>query len=224
MKYLGFILLFATQIIYSQDNFLKVKDSLYREDQFYFKFTYHTFIGKKEDLASKSIALGFNLGFLRDFPINKKRTWAIAPGFGIGTSLRNNISATEYVFIINNELQENSDFKFSYFNLELPVEIRWRDSSPEKTSFLRVYSGFKLSYLYFFGLENIEKDYLNKIQYGPYISIGYNNWNLYAYYGLNSLFTNDFLSYFNYDASVSEQVHDLKSIKQIQVGFIFYML
>jgi hypothetical protein len=221
MKYLGFIILFATQIIYSQDSFLKVKDSLYREDQFYFKFTYHSFIGKKEDLVSKSIALGFNLGFLRDFPINKKRTWAIAPGFGIGSSLGNNISATEYVFFINNEFQESNDFKFSYFNLELPLEIRWRDSSPEKTSFLRVYSGFKLSYLYFFALENIENDHLNNIQYGPYISIGYNNWNFYAYYGLNSLFANDFSSYITGDF---DQVHDLKSIKQIQAGLIFYML
>ncbi len=220
MKCLVLTLIFTTQFLHAQHNSLNIIDSLYREDQFYFKFTYHTFIGKTEDLTSNSIALGFNLGFLRDFPINKKRTWAVAPGFGIGSSFGNNIKAFES-FIIDDEPQDFNNIQFSYFNFELPLEIRWRDSTPEKIDFLRVYSGFKLSYLYFFGLENIEKNNLNILQYGPYISIGYSNWNFYFYYSLNPMFSNNYLAY---NSEIGIINYDLKNIKNIQVGFIFYLL
>jgi hypothetical protein len=56
-------------------------DSLYREDQFYFGFTYNT----KKNLQvclKKNFSVGLSAGFLRDMPINDDRTIAIASGIG----------------------------------------------------------------------------------------------------------------------------------------------
>ena len=140
MKRWFIIIVLITQYLQAQDNEIKIIDSLYREDQFYFNFSYHTLVGKSADLSSNTIALGINLGFLRDFPINSSRTWAVAPGLGIGSSFGNSIKAAEN-YIINNEYQTYNSSNFSYFNVDLPLEIRWRDSSPTKRDFLRVYSG-----------------------------------------------------------------------------------
>ena len=55
-------------------------DSLYREDQFYFGITYNVLNDRPINVSQNSFSTGLNFGFLRDFPINKKRTFAIAPG------------------------------------------------------------------------------------------------------------------------------------------------
>ncbi len=220
MKYVWFFLLIFIKIGYSQENTLKTIDSLYREDQFYFNFTYNTLLNKSYDLTSNTIALGFNIGFLRDFPINKSRTWAVAPGFGIGSGIGNSLK-TNANFTIDNQLKDYNLVKFSYFNFDVPIEIRWRDSSPTKRDFLRVYTGFKLSYLYFFTLENIESNRFVQFQYGPYFSIGYGTWNFYIYYGLSPVFKEDFIQK-NYQ--IPPENYNLQTIKNIQAGLIFYML
>lgn len=220
MKYVCFYVIFLFKIGYSQENSLKVIDSLYREDQFYFNSTYNTLLQKTDDLSTNTIAVGFNAGFLRDFPINKSRTWAIAPGFGIGTGIGNSIKTTEN-FTINNQFQDYNFSKFSYLNFDVPLEIRWRDSSPTKRDFLRVYTGFKFSYLYFYALENIEAHRLKPFQYGPYFSIGYGTWNFYMYYGLSSVFEEDFIQKTNQNPPEN---YNLQTIRSIQAGLIFYML
>jgi hypothetical protein len=57
-------------------------DSLYREDQFYFGFTYNTLQEKPSGLSQKKFSVGLSAGFLRDMPINDDRTIAIASGVG----------------------------------------------------------------------------------------------------------------------------------------------
>ena len=61
-------------------------DSLYREDQFYFGVTYNILKAKPIGVSQNSFSTGLNLGLLRDFPINKARTFAIAPGLGFSYS------------------------------------------------------------------------------------------------------------------------------------------
>ena len=62
-------------------------DSLYREDQFYFAFTYNTLQQKPVGLKQQKFSIGLSGGFLRDMPINKNRTKAFATG--VGLSLNN---------------------------------------------------------------------------------------------------------------------------------------
>ena len=58
-------------------------DSLYREDQFYFSVTYNMFTDIPVDFKQNKFSLGLSGGFLRDMPVNKSRTIAIATGLGL---------------------------------------------------------------------------------------------------------------------------------------------
>ena len=211
----------------STENAPKVKiDSLYREDQFYFGFTLNTLQNKPVGLTQDKFSSGFSTGFLRDFPINKKRTVAIAPGLGFSYNNYNQnlkIEETNQIpvyTIIDSEISYNKN-RFTQFLVEVPIEFRWRTSTYESHKFWRIYGGFKMGYLiydksvYEDGQGKIvvtnNKDF-NKFQYGTYISAGYNSINIYAYYGLNSLFQS---------AKTSTESIEMNAIN---IGIMFYIL
>ena len=218
--------------LFSQENVIaendpKVKiDSLYREDQFYFGFTYNTLTNKPEGLSQSKLSTGFSVGFLRDMPINKNRTIAIASGIGISYNDYNQDLAIyksdqNLVYSIIDAETVFSKNKFSQLLVDVPIEFRWRTSTYESYKFWRIYGGVKFSYLIYD--RSIFKDDQGKIivtgnkdfndfLYGVYISSGYNTINVYAYYGLNSLFKS---------AKIDGQPIDMKSFN---IGIIFYIL
>jgi hypothetical protein len=177
-------------------------DSLYREDQFYFSVVYSTMQSQPDGFKQSKFSPAISLGFLRDMPINKHRTLAVAAGIGYSLSVYNqNIlisqNGTENSYqIIPNDISFSKN-KFTFHTLDLPIEFRWRNSTPESTKFWRVYTGVKFSYLFYdaYKLETSSsslkisnnKD-LNPFQYGVYIAAGWNTVNIYGYYGLNSFF------------------------------------
>ena len=59
-----------------------VIDSLYREDQFYIGLTFHLLHDLPEEVTQKGFSGGLHLGFIRDFPLNKRRNIAIGVGAG----------------------------------------------------------------------------------------------------------------------------------------------
>lgn len=201
-------------------------DSLYREDQFYFAFTYNMLRDTPVGFSKSKFSTGFSAGFLRDMPINKKRTFAIAPGIGLTYNNYNqNIAVTLQdntpVYTILNSTAVYSKNKFSQLQIEVPIEFRWRTSTFESHKFLRIYGGFKFSYSVYdksvftdnegkVVLTN-NKDF-NKLTYGAYISSGYNTLNVYAYYGLNALFKS---------GKVGDEALQMKALN---VGVIFYIL
>ncbi|HQZ24048.1 MAG TPA: porin family protein [Flavobacterium sp.] len=205
----------------------KIKiDSLYREDQFYFSFTLNTLQNKPVSLTQDKFSSGFSIGFLRDFPVNKNRTIAIAPGIGLSYNNYNqNLKITELnqvpdYSIIESDVTYNKN-RFSQMLVEVPIEIRWRSSTFESHKFWRIYGGFKMGYLIYDKsiyedsngkiAVNNNKDF-NKFQYGTYISAGYNSINVFAYYGLNSLFES---------AKTTTETIDMNSFN---VGIMFYIL
>lgn len=205
----------------------KVKiDSLYREDQFYFGFTYNALQQKPAGLSQKKFSVGLSTGFLRDMPINTDRTIAIASGLGFSyNSYNQNLfisgsgQAPDYI-IIDSETAYNKN-KFTRLLVDVPIEFRWRTSTYESYKFWRIYGGLKFSYLLYSKsvfadaeskivvLNN--KDF-NKFLYGLYISAGYNTINVYAHYGLNSLFKS---------AKIEGENIDMKALN---IGIIFYIL
>lgn len=211
----------------STENVPKVKiDSLYREDQFYFGFTLNTLQNKPIGLTQDKFSSGFSAGFLRDFPINKKRTIAIAPGLGFSYNNYNQNLKIEKSNQITtyNIIDPNTSYntnRFSQFLVDVPIEFRWRSSTYESHKFWRIYGGFKMSYLLFD--KSVYEDALSKIVvtnnkdftkflYGAHLSAGYNSINVYAYYGLNSLFQS---------AKTKTESIDMNSFN---VGIIFYVL
>ncbi|MFV8325720.1 porin family protein [Flavobacterium sp. ZS1P14] len=230
--FLSCFLFFSIFHVFSQENVIaendpKVKiDSLYREDQFYFGFTYNTLTKKPEGLSQRKLSTGFSAGFLRDMPINKNRTVAIASGVGFSYNNYNQNLAiyksdqTAVYSIIDPETTFSKN-KFSQLLVEVPLEFRWRTSTYESYKFWRIYGGFKFSYLIYDRsiytddqgkiVVSGNKDF-NKFLYGAYISSGYNTINVYAYYGLNSLFKT---------AKIDGKPIDMTSLN---IGIIFYIL
>lgn len=202
-------------------------DSLYREDQFYFSVTYNMFTDIPINFKQNKFSLGLSTGFLRDMPINKSRTVAIAAGLGLSYQNYNqnlNISkdgAGTIIYGVNNSSEFVSN-RYRQYSVDLPIEFRWRNSTYESTKFWRIYGGVKLSYIFSstsllddgenkFNINN-NKD-INKFQYGPYIAAGYNTWNIYMYYGLNPLFN-----------SATTLSGEKINMKTLNAGLIFYIL
>lgn len=233
MRFLKIFLLFIATAAFSQEKppltvqdttfFTKV-DSLYREDQFYFSVTYNLLQDKPADFSLNGFSTGISVGFLRDMPINKRRTYAIAAGLGISyNKYHSNLMVTEsggdYVYEIL-EAVNYSKNKLEQLFLDLPIEFRWRNSTAESHKFYRVYAGFKVRYLLFNKTKFIgdntnivlnNKDF-NQFQVGPYLATGFNTWNFHVYYGLTPLFKS---------AAVNGKNIEMKTLN---FGLMFYIL
>ncbi|WP_230407952.1 porin family protein [Flavobacterium hydrocarbonoxydans] len=201
-------------------------DSLYREDQFYVLVVYNAIMKGPDGIKQDRFSAGLSVGFLRDMPINKDRTFALATGLGLSyknyyqnMTITGTKDAPVYNVVDYNDINKN---KFYGYSVDLPVELRWRNSTYESYKFWRIYGGMKFSYVMFdksvfngdgqtVKIKN-NPDF-NKFQYGVYLSAGFNTWNLYAYYGLNSLFKSS-------ARTPTEEV----DIRTMNLGMIFYIL
>ena len=203
----------------------QIKDSLnYREDQFYIDLNFslqpNDISGFKQNGFSRSV----HVGMLRDYPISKLGDKAIAVGLGYGfVRLVNNINVEQsqqsYLYNVP-EAQRALRNIFSYHQLQLPVELRWRTSTPSEYAFWRVYLGYRLSYQFgaqyqpFFGRKFSLENQLNEIQHSIGISLGFNTWNLRFDYNLTPLFKEEIRTINN------------RALKlfPLQLGLIFYLL
>ena len=227
--YLFIITFFLTLGTYAQQQEIDFDavDSLYREDQFYLNITYNALQKRPAGIKQNKLSPGIAFGFLRDMPFNKKRTFAIAAGLGYSLSMYNqNLQITEgagtYSYQVPDADTSFSKNKLSLHTVDLPIEFRWRDSTPESHIFWRVYTGVKLSYVFYDQYKsegssgNVtitnNKD-LNQFKYGIYIAAGWNTWNFYAYYGLNPMFKSS--------AKIGNQSIDMNTAN---FGLMFYIL
>jgi len=232
MKYSLFFIAFliCTHAFFSQERDIPNKpDSLYKEDQFYAGITYNLLSNKPGAVTQIGFSSGFHLGFIKDMPINKRRNIAI--GLGIGYSAnsfnhnmlinKNELGDVTYSILNESDVSYTKN-KFSMHLVEIPLEFRWRTSTASEYKFWRIYTGFKLGYVLThttkfrgdFGVLKFSdiKDF-NNLQYGLTLSIGYNTWNLYLYYTLNPIFSDDVqLNNKNLDMNV------------VKIGLMFYIL
>ena len=211
--------------VFAQSSTEIVSDSLYREDQIYVGVTYNAVINLPNGVSQNSFSTGLHLGVIRDFPINKRRNVAIGLGLGYSVNLFNQnikISTSTPATYTVLEGIDYSKNNFSQHLFEVPLEFRWRTSNAETYKFWRIYTGIKLGYLLAsksfygdgFGRETQRGlEGLNPWQYGLTMSVGYNTWNGYIYYGLNPIF--DSVS------STNLQSIDMTALK---IGLIFYIL
>ncbi len=212
-----FFLFFVT-IGFSQSETKPVVDSLFREDQFYVSISYNFLQNKPDNFSQYSFSTGLSAGFLRDFPISDNRHWAIAPGIGYSfNDLKQNI---DFSSISNSTDTEIVKSRIILHYVDFPLELRWRNATPDSHKFWRIYGGFMASYLingkfkyegsFGSGTENIN-DLLNKIQYATYLTFGFNTWNAYIHYGLNP--------FFDKNKTTTEN-----NVTTLKIGLIFYIL
>jgi len=203
----------------------QIIDSLdYREDQFYIDLNFslqpNDISGFKQNGFSRSV----HVGMLRDYPISKMGDKAIAVGMGYGfVRLVNNINIekTQQSYLYDVPLAQRALRNvFSYHQLQLPVELRWRTSTPSEYAFWRVYLGYRLSYQFgaqykpFFGRKFSLENQLNELQHSVGVSLGFNTWNLRLDYSLTPLLKD------NIRTTNNRQL----VLFPLQIGLIFYLL
>jgi len=207
-----------------KNNNLKSNDLFYREDQFFLGITYGLLYNKPNNISQNGLSVGFHLGFLRDIPLNKDRNIAVALGLGYSFyNYRTNLQISK----IDNKVEYKlaTDFnknRLSLHFLDLPIEFRWRTSTPKNINFWRIYAGFKLSYLMFdrsqitgnFATQTIKNNpNLTKLRYGTFLSFGHGSITFYVNYSLNSILKNAYYT-------------DGKAIdmSDMNLGLMFYIL
>ncbi|MEB3344196.1 porin family protein [Aquimarina gracilis] len=212
----------------SNEQEYKAIDSLYREDQFYVGVTYNILLNKPDKVDQSGFSVGLHLGFTRDMPINKRRN--VAFGLGLGYSLN---VYNQNLFIGEEEETESSVFtslegedfdtnRITTHLVEAPLEFRWRTSVPETHKFYRIYTGFRIGYLYHFKsnfkgsnlqIKQTKVNELNRWRFGATFTFGWNTFNFHFYYSLNALFD---------DNAVLEG--ESIGLNPAKVGLIFYIL
>lgn len=203
-------------------------DSLYREDQFYLGFTFNILNNLPEEVTQSGFSGGIHLGFIRDMPVNKRRNLAI--GLGLGWSM-NTYAEDMYIGeqttgeTIFKSLNTGIDYdtnRFSTYLIEVPLEFRWRSSSPTNSNFWRAYAGLKGGYIYYFKSklrtptgQFVQTDLpeLNRFRLGATLALGYNKVNFYFYYSLIPFF----------DGS-QDLMGDPIEFNTLKIGLMFYIL
>lgn len=194
-----------------------VTDEHYLEDQLYISLSYQQLMNLPDEISQTGFSYSLSLGFIRDLPLNSDRNRGLALGLGYNLNVH-------YFNVEDIGLEEDDSTvknnKVALSMIEMPIEFRFRNSSPVKYKFWRFYPGIKLSYS-FYDSNNIKQSedfdvsqviQINDFQYGISLSAGYNNWNFYTYYGISTLFNE------------SESYPNEIEANEIKLGLIFYLL
>lgn len=208
------------------DTIPSVVDSLYREDQFYVGLSFNLLTNKPSMVSQSGFSGGLHLGIVRDFPLNKQRNIAIGAGLGwSANSYGQNLfigedPQGETIFRSLDGVDYNSN-RFTTQLIELPLEFRWRTSTPLTYKFWRIYTGLRLGYVYYFrshfyqtGNRVIQTQVpeLDRFRLGTTFTFGYNTFNFQFYYSLNPLFS-----------SGKVEGEDI-GLSALKIGLMFYIL
>jgi hypothetical protein len=205
-------------------------DSLYREDQVYIGLSLDLLMDTPTAFSQNGFSGSFQLGFIRDMPINERRNKAIGVGLGMAVDIFNqnlfigeeSLGNTTIFTVLESDTERDKN-RFSFYTLEMPIEYRWRTSTPKDYSFWRIHGGIQLGYIYHFkanfqqtGNEVTQTDIpeLNRLQYGLSFAFGYSAFNLKVYYGLNTLF----------DKNAVLESGENVNLRVLRLGIQFYFL
>ena len=213
IRVLFYISLFLTLNLYTQEN------QNYFEDQFYLGLSYNSIGGKVDDFKENKFSYSISYGFIKDIPVSTTGKYAFGIGLGLShNSLNNNLKYNNQNFEFIQNLGSSSTNRYTYTELQVPFEIRWRNSSINNYKFWRIYAGLRYSrviqskYIYRNDVLSAKIDDLpiDKDQIGFTINVGFNTWNISVYQSLKPFFTDG--------SSV-----DIEGLKQFRLGFIFYV-
>jgi hypothetical protein len=195
-------------------------DSLYREDQIYASIGYPLLIDTPEGLTQNKLSHTFSLGFIRDMPINAARNLA----FGLGLGLNYNVVYTNLQFTddMKSTTFVSSDVtnQWNSVEAEIPLEFRWRSSTPTNYQFWRIYAGV----VGYYSLsakqrtraaltESITFLSVQNFRLALRLNVGNNTWNLTYTYPIDS--------FFDFDKSAHNK--SLSQLKTAKLGLVFYI-
>lgn len=217
-------MLFVGFVSVAQDS-LQNNIATYKEDQWYTSLTFLLAEESIEGLRFNGLSHAFNIGFIRDIPLNIESNRALGIGLGYGISnFGSNLNVSPkgssvYQYNLNESTLLASKNRLITHFLELPIEYRWRTSTASTYAFWRIYTGYVCRYNFFsrtkpFTGESTPLNEVRTIEHALKLSAGYNTWNVYIEYSLSPFFKKGTQT----DVGVPL---DLKSIK---VGLMFYVL
>ncbi|MCW5516295.1 PorT family protein [Muriicola sp. Z0-33] len=227
IRYVLLLIVLFSMSINAQSSGDSAVGSKYLEDQFYVGLNYNFLLNKPDNVTQSNLSYGLQGGIIKDIPINARRN--IAFGIGLGYSVNSyftNLQVTETTDGFQYRvLESGTSFKRSKIEthaIEMPIEFRWRNSTADSYKFWRVYTGVKLGYVVgsrskFVSMDEkfsfYNTDTVN-FQYGIMINLGYNTFNVHAYYALNEFFES------------GTQTVDNSNIDftPLRIGIIFYIL
>ena len=210
-------LIFLKFQLFAQVDSLRVGDK-YWEDQLYFSLTYNILQKQPSGVPANDISYGISGGYIKDFPINKKGSLAIGIGIGYAYDyFKNDLIVNNDSFAINSEASASV---YKFHSIEFPLQLRWRSSDALTYSFWRVYLGFRPNYNLFNrfsydlngNVANSNIETFNGLQNGLELSVGYDAFNLFIYYGLSNVFNDAFI--------LEEQIQT----RILKLGLVFYLL
>jgi hypothetical protein len=177
----------------------------------------------QEDFNPRGLSRHFQWGFIRDLPLNSSGKLAIGMGLGMSferynTNLnldKTNDNSVNY-FIAD---RSASPVFFSIHSVEIPLTLRWRNATLDNFAFWRVYGGVSLRWNYYnkirqeiFEIKNSND--IENLGAVAHVSFGYNTWNFYLGYNLNSFFS-----------KMTSDFNRLPiELNPIKIGLIFYIL
>lgn len=223
-KFISTLFILAASFTCAQKDSLQIGDA-YLEDQFYFDVSYNVLYDQPQLADRSRFSYGISLGYIRDIPLQTNGAFALAIGLGYGYDSFNHglqlleTSSFDQFQVSDDNITNN---KFSSHTIEIPFQIRIRNSDANRYSFWRLYLGFKQSYsirnTFRFSTPDTDESYsnissYNKWQSGITLSLGYGTFNLYVYYGLTPILDNATL---NDGASIDTKI--------VKLGLSFYLL
>ena len=216
-------LLFFAGVLFWGWNATAQLDSLstkYREDQFYISFGLQLQQENISGFKQNGFSNNFQVGFVRDIPLSASRRTAIGLGLGYAnnrliSNLHMDSQGENDIFSI----EENEENRQTYSSLVVPLSFRFRTSTPDKTDFWRVYGGLKyqlkLSEHYHpIYSKSFVSDFIRKNNTAVFLSMGYNTWNMFVEYDLNSI----------YKPNVKLIDGGHPQLQTLKLGLIFYIL
>jgi hypothetical protein len=216
-------LLFCAGILFMGCSLMAQQDSLstkYREDQFYVSFGLQLQQINISGFKQNGFSNNFQIGFMRDLPLNVKGRTAV--GLGLGYAYNRLISNLYLDSEGDNpsfSIKGDEENRQTYSSLVIPLSFRFRTSTPDRTDFWRFYGGVKY-FLNFaerykpFSGKSIQSYFIRKNNTSIFLSLGYNTWNMFFEYDLNSIYKSDIKFLDDFDAH----------LQTIKLGLIFYIL
>lgn len=197
------------------------KKPSFREDQIFFGIAYPYFSGAPTDVIQNKLSYAFSVGFVRDIPLNTKRTVALGLGLGWDQAmLFNNAKFSVASNTITSVLlaQEYKQNHLSVQSLAFPLEIRWRNATEDNHAFWRIYSGISLHVPIQIQGVFVSEDGIREVVSLPSTStlfrwnahFGFNTWNISISHDLQPWAS----------SSISKEKFNIKLTK---IGLIFYL-
>ena len=215
--------LFFVGIFLLWTNAIAQTDSLptkYREDQFYISFALQLQQENISGFKQNGFSNNFQIGFVRDIPLGISCRTAIGLGLGYGYNrLISNLHLDSEFENPTFSTGGNEQNRQTYSSLVIPFSFRFRTSTPERTDFWRIYGGAKFlfnfaeNYKPFYG-KSFQSDFIRKQNIALFLSMGYNTWNIFIEYDLNSI----------YNSEVEFSEGNSLDLQTLKLGLIFYIL